>query len=46
VLAIWAVQLAWSPWWLGRYRFGPIEWAWRSLTRWRRQPFSRAIGRV
>jgi uncharacterized protein len=46
VLAICAVHLAWSRWWLGRYRFGPIEWAWRSLTRWRRQPFSRAIGRV
>jgi uncharacterized protein len=38
VLAIWAVQLAWSPWWLARYRFGPMEWLWRSLTRWERQP--------
>jgi uncharacterized protein len=41
VFAIWAVQLAWSPWWLRRHRFGPMEWAWRSLTRWRRQPFKR-----
>jgi uncharacterized protein len=38
VLAIWAAQLAWSPWWLARYRFGPMEWLWRSLTRWERQP--------
>jgi uncharacterized protein len=44
VLAIWAVQLAWSPWWLRRFHFGPMEWAWRSLTRWRRQPFSRGLG--
>lgn len=41
VLAIWAVQLAWSPWWLARYRFGPMEWLWRSLTRWERQPLRR-----
>ena len=38
VLAIWAVELAWSPWWLARYNYGPIEWLWRSLTRWERQP--------
>jgi uncharacterized protein len=25
VAAIWALQLAWSPWWLARYRFGPME---------------------
>ncbi len=41
VVGIWAMQLAWSPWWLKRYRFGPAEWLWRSLTRWRRQPFRR-----
>ncbi len=38
VLSIWAAQLAWSPLWLARFRFGPAEWAWRSLTYWRRQP--------
>lgn len=32
VCAIWAVQLAISPWWLARYRFGPLEWCWRALT--------------
>ncbi len=32
VLAIWAVQLLVSPWWLERYRFGPVEWLWRALT--------------
>jgi uncharacterized protein len=38
VLAIWAVQLFVSPLWLARFRFGPAEWVWRSLTYWRLQP--------
>ena len=38
VLACWIVHLAWSPWWLRHYRFGPLEWCWRSLTYWKRQP--------
>lgn len=41
VLAIWIVQLAISPWWLKRYRFGPLEWLWRTLTYWKRQPLRR-----
>ncbi|MGH8175885.1 MAG: DUF418 domain-containing protein [Steroidobacter sp.] len=39
--AIWIVQLVWSPLWLRHFRFGPAEWAWRSLTYWRRQPMRR-----
>ena len=35
---IWAAQVALSTWWLARYRFGPLEWAWRSLTYGRLQP--------
>jgi uncharacterized protein len=31
-------QLWLSPVWLRAYRFGPVEWLWRSLTYWRRQP--------
>jgi len=38
VLAIWVFQLAVSPIWLRRFRFGPLEWCWRSLTYWKRQP--------
>ena len=33
-----AVQLVVSPWWLARFRFGPAEWLWRSLTYGRLQP--------
>ncbi len=42
VVVIWGIQLLWSPWWMARYRFGPFEWAWRSLTYMRRQPMVRA----
>jgi uncharacterized protein len=37
-LAMFAAQLAWSPWWLARFHFGPMEWVWRSLTYGRAQP--------
>jgi len=36
-----ALQAAASRWWLARFRFGPLEWAWRSLTYGERQPMSR-----
>jgi uncharacterized protein len=32
VLATWAAMLAWSPAWLARFRYGPLEWLWRCLT--------------
>lgn len=35
------LQLLASPLWLARYRYGPAEWAWRSLTYGRVQPFRR-----
>lgn len=38
VVAIWVIELAWSPLWLRRFRFGPVEWLWRSLTYWKVQP--------
>lgn len=38
VLGIWALQLWLSPIWLRHFRFGPLEWLWRSLTYWKLQP--------
>lgn len=38
VVGIWVVELLWSVWWLRRFRFGPAEWLWRSLTYMRPQP--------
>jgi uncharacterized protein len=34
---IFAAQVALSSWWLGRFRFGPMEWLWRTLTYGKRQ---------
>jgi uncharacterized protein len=38
VAAVWVVQLAISKPWLERFRFGPAEWLWRTLTYWKSQP--------
>ena len=45
VAAVWAVQLVASPLWLRRFRFGPAEWAWRSLTYGVRLPLRRVSAR-
>ncbi|MEO8223461.1 MAG: DUF418 domain-containing protein [Gammaproteobacteria bacterium] len=37
VALIWALEIAWSSWWLRRFQIGPFEWVWRSLTYGRRQ---------
>jgi uncharacterized protein len=36
--AAWAIMLLWSKPWLDRFNYGPLEWAWRSLARWKVQP--------
>ena len=41
VIGIWIFQLIASPIWLRYFRFGPLEWTWRSLTYWERQPFKK-----
>lgn len=35
---IWTWQLWYSPLWLRHFRFGPVEWLWRTLTYGTRQP--------
>lgn len=37
-----ALQIAFSHWWLARFRYGPAEWLWRSLTYLQVQPMRRA----
>ncbi len=39
VISIWLFQLIVSPIWLQYFRFGPLEWGWRSLTYMHLQPF-------
>jgi uncharacterized protein len=31
-LCVWLIQVPASVWWLKRFRFGPAEWVWRSLS--------------
>ncbi|NTX12380.1 DUF418 domain-containing protein [Myxococcus sp. CA056] len=43
-LGIFAVQIVLSHLWLARFRFGPAEWLWRSLTYGRAQPMRLPAG--
>ena len=40
-LTVWAFFLIAAPLWLSHFRFGPLEWLWRSLTYGRAQQFRR-----
>ena len=40
---IWLLMLLWSKPWLDRFRYGPFEWLWRSLSRGQLQPMRRAV---
>ncbi len=38
VVLMYFIQMPLSNWWLKRFRFGPVEWLWRSLTYGKKQP--------
>jgi uncharacterized protein len=38
VAGVWTFNLVFSSIWLRFFAFGPLEWTWRSLTYWKRQP--------
>lgn len=40
-LAIYAVQLVFSNWWMSRYYYGPVEWLWRTMTWFKKVPLRR-----
>lgn len=42
VLVLFTVQVLASHWWMRRFRHGPVEWLWRSLTYLHVQPMRRA----
>lgn len=44
VVAVWVFQLIFSTLWLSVFRFGPMEWVWRSLTYWKFQPLRKSAG--
>ncbi len=37
-LAVWSVLIIFSLWWIRRFRYGPMEWLWRSLAQGAWQP--------
>jgi len=39
VLIVYAFQVGFSSWWLGRFTYGPMEWLWRAITYWQLPPF-------
>jgi len=41
-LAVFAVQLALARMWLARFRFGPMEWVWRTITYGKAPPLRRS----
>jgi uncharacterized protein len=43
VASIWVFQIIASNIWLRYYRFGPMEWLWRSLTYWKIQPIKKGL---
>jgi uncharacterized protein len=38
VAAMWIFNMTFSTIWLRYFEFGPMEWVWRSLTYWKKQP--------
>jgi uncharacterized protein len=41
VLIIWLIITLFSLFWLKYFRYGPLEWTWRSLTYWKIQPLTK-----
>jgi uncharacterized protein len=46
VAGVWLFIMAWSLPWLARFHYGPFEWVWRSVVKWRPQPFVKAGARA
>jgi uncharacterized protein len=40
-VSVYLLQIAFSAFWLRRFRFGPVEWLWRSAMYWEWQPFGK-----
>jgi uncharacterized protein len=35
-IGLFLLDAAFSKWWLARFRYGPLEWLWRSITYWKK----------
>lgn len=40
-ILFYVLQILFSRWWLGRFKYGPWEWFWRSATYLKWQPFKK-----
>ncbi|RCH56784.1 hypothetical protein DJ568_02705 [Mucilaginibacter hurinus] len=40
-ISFYIIQVLFARWWMSRFRFGPVEWLWRSLTYLKIQPLRR-----
>jgi uncharacterized protein len=45
-VAVYVGQVLFSAWWLGIYRYGPVEWLWRTLMYGASQPMSLSTNRA
>jgi len=45
VAGVWAFMFIWSKPWMARFHYGPFEWMWRSLVRWKPQHFVKDRGK-
>ncbi len=45
-IGFFAFQVVFSHWWLARYRFGPMEWLWRTLTYGQRPTMRRTMPQI
>jgi uncharacterized membrane protein YeiB len=43
VLVVYVAQVAFSHWWLSKFRYGPMEWLWRAATYWQLPPMRKAL---
>ena len=44
--AVYGLEVITSRWWLGRFRFGPLEWLWRIATYGQRIPLTKPAERI
>ena len=42
-IAVYIAQVLFSKWWLHRFRYGPVEWLWRTLMYGKAQPMRQAV---
>jgi uncharacterized protein len=42
-ISVYAMQILFSDWWLASFRYGPLEWLWRTLMYGVKQPMRKPV---